>query len=149
MGVKWREDIARNLQDPEFARLYGAEQAKGEVAITLARARLKLGLTQKQMADKVGGSQPYIAKLERGDANPTVGNVGRMLAVLGLRLVVDTAPLAHEAPSALIEASGVAQHAWDQSKTVGNIDTGNFSSEVGTASEVTVLSTSRPTASAA
>jgi len=89
----WIEDLRRDLQDVEFAKLYGAEQSKDDIAITLAKARTEQGLTQKDMARKIGKSQPYIAKLERGDANPTIGVVGSMFALLGLRLVTDTAPL--------------------------------------------------------
>ncbi len=93
MMERWQTELARELQEPEFAKLYGIEQAKSEIAITLAKARLRQGLTQNDMAIKVGTSQPYIAKLERGDANPTIGNIGSMLAILGLRLAVDTVPL--------------------------------------------------------
>ena len=47
-------------------------------------------MTQKQFAEKLEKSQPYIAKLESGAANPTIGAIGSMLAVVGLRLETDT-----------------------------------------------------------
>lgn len=86
-------DIAEDLKDPEYAKLFGAEDAKSEFAIVLARARDRAGVTQKELAGRLGVSQAYIAKLSRGDANPTLGTVGRMLAALGFSLRMDVEPL--------------------------------------------------------
>lgn len=88
-----RHDLERELQDQEFVKLYGAEQAKSEFAVTLARARGRARVTQKELANRLGRTQPYIAKLERGDANPTLGTVGSLLAVLDLRLAMHLDPL--------------------------------------------------------
>jgi len=86
-------DLACRLKDLEYAKLYGSEQIKADLAITLSKARHKLNMTQKQFADVLKSSQPYIAKLEGGAANPTIGAVGAMLAVIGLSLVTHTEPL--------------------------------------------------------
>lgn len=88
-----RQDLEQEFRDPEFVKLYGAADAKSEFAIALSRARAKVGITQKELADKLGLSQAYIAKLEGGEANPTLGTIGAMLAVLGLSLKMDTRPL--------------------------------------------------------
>ena len=63
------------------------------LTVPIVDARDQLNLTQKEVADKLKVSQPYIAKLERGDANPTIGKIGGMLALLGLRLTTQTEPL--------------------------------------------------------
>lgn len=86
-------DLARRLKDLDYAKLYGSEQIKADLAITLSKARHRLNMTQKQFADVLKSSQPYIAKLEGGAANPTIGTVGAMLAVVGLSLVTHTEPL--------------------------------------------------------
>ena len=88
-----RQDRERDLRDPEYAKLYGAAHAKAEFAVTLARARAMARMTQEELAQKLGRSQPYIAKLEGGDANPTLGTVGSLLAMLSLRLAMYTEPL--------------------------------------------------------
>jgi len=88
-----RQDLEQELQDREYTKLYGAAQAKAEFALTLAKSRNRSAMTQNELADRLGLSQPYIAKLEGGDANPTLGTIGSLLAVLGLRLVMDTEPL--------------------------------------------------------
>jgi len=81
------EDVRKEINDIKFAKEYGAELAKIDMAITLAKAREEKRLTQGQLAQKAGTSQPYIAKLESGYANPSIGTLGEILAVLGFRLV--------------------------------------------------------------
>lgn len=90
------DDLVERLKNPEYAKLYGAENAKVDFAITLTKARKNLNLTQKSLADKLGISQPYVAKLEGGEANPTLGRIGSLLAAIYLRLVTGTAPLKPE-----------------------------------------------------
>ena len=103
MSITPTDDLIDRLKDPEYAKLYGEEDAKVDFAITLTKVRKSLGLKQKQMADKLGVSQPYIAKLEGGEANPTLGRIGALLAMLGRRLVTQTAPLSPEPVSPIIK----------------------------------------------
>jgi transcriptional regulator with XRE-family HTH domain len=57
----------------------------------LRAARLDAGLTQAQLAERLGLTQPAVAKLERPDANPTVATLDRALRATGRRLVVEPA----------------------------------------------------------
>jgi len=84
------EPLACRLKNLEYAKLYCSEQVKADLALTLSKARHKLNMTQKQFADTLKLSQPYIAKIENGAANPTIGAVGAMLSVLGLSLITHT-----------------------------------------------------------
>jgi len=86
MTRTFRDDLKQNLRDPEFAKRFGAARAKSNFAITLAEARRQLNLTQQQLATRLGVSQSYIAKLEGGEANPTLDKIGSLLAALGLGL---------------------------------------------------------------
>jgi transcriptional regulator with XRE-family HTH domain len=102
MTRTFENDLKQELQDPESAKYFGAAQAKSSFAMTLAKARKQLNLTQQQLAAKLGVSQSYIAKLEGGEANPTLERIGSLLAVLGLSLTTDVAPLSpySETPAA-------------------------------------------------
>ncbi len=104
-------DLKQNLQDSEFAKMFGAAQAKSSFALTLSKARTKLGLTQKELASKVGVSQAYIAKLEGGEANPTLERIGSLLATLGMSLTTDTTTLS-PFPDALLWETDWASDAW-------------------------------------
>jgi len=91
---EFRTDLEERLKNPEFARAFGAAQAKSQAALALVKARRNVRMSQQMLAEKSGHSQPYIAKLERGDANPTLATVGTLLALMGQRLTTDVAPLA-------------------------------------------------------
>lgn len=87
------------LEDIEYRREYGAEGAKLETAATLVKAREAAGVTQQQLATMAGVSQAYIAKLERGAANPTIAHLARILACMNLKWSYELEPLNGEMAS--------------------------------------------------
>ena len=91
MGPK--EDLKRELQDPEFAKFYGADHAKIGLAFSLIGIRGRLGLSKEELATKLGVSRAYIARLESGKANPTIGKAGSMFALLGFRIGIEKTEL--------------------------------------------------------
>ena len=56
----------RSERDPEFKAAYEAEAA----LLALVRARQTANMTQKDVADALHVSQPYIAQIERGSRKP-------------------------------------------------------------------------------
>ena len=111
MTRTFKDDLERNLRDQEFAKRFGAARAKSNFAITLAEARSQLNLTQQQLAAKLGVSQSYVAKLEGGEANPTLDTIGSLLAILGLSLTTDTTTLSPY-PDTLLWEADWASDAW-------------------------------------
>jgi transcriptional regulator with XRE-family HTH domain len=61
----------------------------------LAQARREAGVTQAELARRLGISQPAVAQLERYRSNPRVDTLERALRAVGLELTLDTRPLAH------------------------------------------------------
>lgn len=51
----------------------------------IKQARTAAGLTQRQLAEKMGVKQPFIARLERPGAFPTVRTLQRIARALGLK----------------------------------------------------------------
>ena len=98
------------LEDIEYRREFGSETAKLEAAAALADAREAAGMTQSALAKRANVSQAYIAKLERGDANPTIGHIGRLLACMGLKPSVSVIPmdLPTASESVRVESSNVS-----------------------------------------
>jgi transcriptional regulator with XRE-family HTH domain len=86
MARTFKDDLTRELQDKRFATGFGTEMAKTDLALLLIAARKAAGITQQELAARAGTTQAYIAKLESGGANPTIGKVGELLALLGFRL---------------------------------------------------------------
>jgi transcriptional regulator with XRE-family HTH domain len=68
----------------------GVAEAAAEVdppfilAANVYHLRTSLGLTQEQLAAAIGVSQPRIAEIERGDANPRLGTLAKLARALGV-----------------------------------------------------------------
>lgn len=82
---KWRE---QQMQDPEFV----AEFEKLEPGYQVARLRIKLGLTQTQLAEIVGTKQPSIARLENGESSPSLTFLEKVAEALGADVKVQLIP---------------------------------------------------------
>ncbi len=60
-----------------------------EAAALVQQARASAGLSQAELAARVGTTQSAIARLERAGSNPSVGHLTRVVAATGQRLRVD------------------------------------------------------------
>jgi transcriptional regulator with XRE-family HTH domain len=58
----------------------------------LAMARKEAGLTQRELALRAGTSQSAIARLERGQASPTLATLERLAAAAGFRVLLEFVP---------------------------------------------------------
>ena len=65
-------------------------------------ARLKAGLTQQQLADRLGVTQPVVAAYESGRRQPTVPTLMRIVSGAGFDLRLSLAP--HEDHDEVLEA---------------------------------------------
>jgi transcriptional regulator with XRE-family HTH domain len=68
----------------------------------LRDARRRAGLTQADLAARLGISQAAVAKLERPGANPTVDTLDRALWATGHRLTLDAPERGHGVDESLI-----------------------------------------------
>jgi ribosome-binding protein aMBF1 (putative translation factor) len=82
--------IKRNRK-ASIARRAGYRRAKEafEIAERVRRAREDRGLTQAELAARIGSTQPALARLESGGVTPTLDMLRRIAEALGLELVVD------------------------------------------------------------
>ena len=59
-----------------------------DIAIVLGKRirhlRLRTGLSQEKLADKAGMDRTYYAGIERGERNPSVKNLAKIAAALGV-----------------------------------------------------------------
>ncbi len=53
--------------DPELREMIAEEKLNAHIAHTIYQARTKAGLTQKELAERIGTQQPVIARLEDAD----------------------------------------------------------------------------------
>ena len=59
-----------------------------QVIEAMIEARIRRGITQKELADKIGVAQSALARFESGRVNPTLSFLKRVTHGLGLKLTV-------------------------------------------------------------
>ncbi len=55
-------------------------------SVLIRQARTSAGLTQTQLAERLGTTQPVVARLEMSTANPTLATIERALDAAGYQL---------------------------------------------------------------
>jgi ribosome-binding protein aMBF1 (putative translation factor) len=86
-----REQILAELDPDDQAVFDEAYEAAGlamELAETAYRARTAAGLTQTELARKMGTTQSAIAAIESGARTPTVDLLDRLARACGQRLTI-------------------------------------------------------------
>ncbi len=83
--------------DPENRRIYEEEAAKKELWLQLAEARQEAGLTQVEMARKLGVSQAQVARIEKvGYDAYTLKTLRRYIEALGPNYSLQIQVVRHE-----------------------------------------------------
>ena len=79
------EDLRReSMRDPDFKREYDALEEEFTLAKEIIELRIKRKLTQKQLAQQMGTSQPAIARIESGSyKNVSLSFLRRLGKALG------------------------------------------------------------------
>jgi transcriptional regulator with XRE-family HTH domain len=78
--------------DPEFRREWERTALARVVAAELIGYRADNNLSQTKLAERLGCTQPYIAKLESGESNPSVETLIHLSRELGIEFMIDIAP---------------------------------------------------------
>ena len=78
----------RLLRNKEFRKEYERLGPEFELVRLLIRKRLEKGLTQHELARKVGTKQSAIARLESGRYNPTVDSLRKIARALNADLKI-------------------------------------------------------------
>ncbi len=84
----WKDLRKELLTDPEFKKEYDALELEYSIIAQVIQKRLDKGLTQKQLAEKIGTKQSAIARLEGGTTNPSIAFLEKVAKALGSKLQV-------------------------------------------------------------
>jgi DNA-binding XRE family transcriptional regulator len=84
----FQKHLKERMQDPAFAAEYDTLEAQYVFAKLVIAARIQQGLTQAELAARVGTSQANISKLEHGGLNPSLEMAQRIADGLGKKLKV-------------------------------------------------------------
>ena len=79
--AEWRKD-------PEYMREYEALEGEFALAHALIKARADAGLTQEELAERMGTTQSAIARMEGGKSRPSTTTLAKVAAATGTKLRV-------------------------------------------------------------
>lgn len=91
--VPFEDLLAEELRkDPEFRAEWQRLAPARAFAVMLIRYRSDHELTQRELAARLGISQPRVAKLESGEHNPAIDTIVNAVRTLGVEFCLDVAP---------------------------------------------------------
>jgi DNA-binding XRE family transcriptional regulator len=80
--------IRKAKKDPEFRRAYEDAHERSTAVDVLVRAREADGLTQTDVAKRMGVTQPTISQFEVESSDPRISTLQRYARAVGLRLLL-------------------------------------------------------------
>ncbi|MGV6987816.1 helix-turn-helix domain-containing protein [Testudinibacter sp. P80/BLE/0925] len=84
--IAYQELKANLLADPEVNTIYQTEKRADELQALLQQMRAKAGLNSRQVAERMGISQPAVSKLERNASRASVNSLQRYAQACGVNL---------------------------------------------------------------
>ena len=81
----WDDEFDKDHFTPEEI---AESNMRVELITALIQARQEQGISQRQLEEMSGVKQPQIARMERGDANPQLDTLLKVLAPLGKTLAI-------------------------------------------------------------
>ena len=86
--TSYKQFEAELLKNPDIRREYDALKPKYDIISSIIERRNKLKISQTQLAKIVGTKQPAISRLEKGNANVTLGTFYKVTKALGLDIIL-------------------------------------------------------------
>jgi transcriptional regulator with XRE-family HTH domain len=80
------------MKDPAYRADYDALEGEFALAAALIRARADAGLTQEQLAERMGTKQEGVVRWEGGKVMPSTRTLARLAKATGTRLQISFAP---------------------------------------------------------
>jgi transcriptional regulator with XRE-family HTH domain len=81
------------MKDPEYRKEYDALEEEFALIAAVAKARLRSGLTQAQLAKRMKTTQSTVARLESGRGQPSTRTLQRFAKATGHRLKISFEPV--------------------------------------------------------
>jgi ribosome-binding protein aMBF1 (putative translation factor) len=84
--------LARQLEDPVFRAEWERTTVARAVAIRVIEYRAEHGITQTELARRLGMKQPAVARLEAGEHTPSLDTLARLSSALGIDFHIRVTP---------------------------------------------------------
>jgi ribosome-binding protein aMBF1 (putative translation factor) len=82
----WDAYLNQQLKNPKVRQAFEEESKALNIGIELARQRERKGLTQEDVAKKIGTSAPQVSRTERNPEHANVQSLMRCAEAVGMRL---------------------------------------------------------------
>ena len=92
MGKKFKEKKKELMKDPEFRKEYDDLEPEFTIARALIEARTRSGLTQREVAKRMGTTQSAIARLERGYPLPSITTLKKYASATDSKVNISLVP---------------------------------------------------------
>ena len=103
MHKKW-------MKEPKYRKAYEALEGEFAVAKAVIAARNRAGLTQMELARKMGTTQPVVARMEGGRIQPSLRTLQRLAQATGSRLSIRFEPCHPERTTGSLQVYEVDHH---------------------------------------
>ena len=87
------------MKEPKYRKAFDALEEEFVLVSAMIDVRNRAGLTQKQLARKMGTTQPVVARLESGRSKPSMRTLERLAEATGSRLLISFAPRTAKRPA--------------------------------------------------
>ncbi len=86
--TSWKDVKKELLEDPATYKEYKSLEPEYKIISQMLKIRIEQGLTQKELADKIGTRQSNISRLESGEYNPSLEFLKKVAKGLNKELIV-------------------------------------------------------------
>lgn len=84
--MKFNDYLEKQLKNPEIKKEFDRLEPEYEIISAIIKARKELGLTQLELAKRMGTDQSRISKMERGTLNPSLDFIKRLADAMGKKV---------------------------------------------------------------
>lgn len=92
MSRRLLDKLPKMMEDPEFAAVWEDARDEFSIAREIIRTRVAAGMSQKELAEKIGTTQSVIARLESGSHMPSVSTLKRVAEATHAKLRIELIP---------------------------------------------------------
>lgn len=87
--VDFQEYLVEQLKNPQFKKYYDEYGKQLEIAYKILQLRKKEGMSQKELAKRIGTKQSDIARMESGQQNFTTATLQKIASAFKCNLKVE------------------------------------------------------------
>jgi transcriptional regulator with XRE-family HTH domain len=99
MSRRLLDKLPTLMENPEFAAAWREAEEEFSIAREIIRARTVAGLSQQELAEKLGTTQSAVARLESSSHTPSVSTLKKVAEATHSRLRIELVPSTSISPS--------------------------------------------------